>query len=138
MPSTFSRKTRGGSVLEAIRRTPPGASVCLKEGFPAGAVVSAKKFRETWSDGAVRPTGGAMDLAELRTFLEGKHPRVDGEGRIRVELTTGPNKSRVRWVSMEDAARLCTIHPGRVAFMCVEPQLPDPLASEPNRDLEQG
>lgn len=64
-----------------------------------------------------------MTLEELHRWLDPLHPMVDVDGVLRAEII-GAKRRRVRWVTWEEAAKLCSAHPGKVAFICFDPPTP--------------
>ena len=60
-----------------------------------------------------------MDVEELRRLLDGNHPVIDTEGRLKVSVAgRRPHMVHATW---EEAARLWTQHPGRIGIMCFDP-----------------
>jgi len=61
-----------------------------------------------------------MNVDELHRWLDHHHPVVDIDGVLRAEII-GAKRRRVRWVTWEQAAQLCSAHAGMVAFICFAP-----------------
>jgi len=73
-----------------------------------------------------------MDVDELHRLLDGNHPVIDTEGRLKVSVVG--KRPRMVHATWEEAAHLWTRYPGRVGIMCFDPTataMPETVTGEP-------